>query len=245
MKHQLKTNRRRRHRAVVLGAAILIVTFAAGCDSRVDVRGPRIDLPTVPIPPGAPVGSMVTEVRPIVGVDAVALRAVGVVEIEVGRAESLTITAPESVMSLLTSEVSGGCLDLDRDSPSYRGQASDIHYEVGLRQLDELTLAGVGEIDARGLDNSRFSVRLDGVGDVKAAGRTDRQELRIAGLGAYDGSMLESRVAAVNLSSGRAEIVATERIEGWVGFGATLEYWGDPDVSVGGRGKVRRLGFKP
>jgi hypothetical protein len=220
--------------------------FAAGCDSRVDVRTPRITLPTVPtVPTVTPAGAMATEVRAISGVSAVSLKAVGMVEIDLGQAESLTITAPESVMPLLTSEVAGGRLDLDRDSSSYTGQTSDIHYQIGLQRLDELMLEGVGEIDARGVDTSSFVVRMDGVGDVKATGRAERQEVRIAGLGAYAAPMLESRFADVHLSSGSAEIWVTERIEGWVGFGATLEYWGDPVVSVRGQGAVRRLGFKP
>ena len=148
-------------------------------------------------------------------------------------------------MPLLTSDVSGGRLELDRDSPGYEGQVSDIHYEIGLRRLDELMLDGVGDIDVKGLDTDRFTVRLDGVGGISATGRADRQEVRAAGLGTYQAMMLESRVAEVHLSSGTARIWASERIEGWVGFGATLEYWGSADVSVQGRGKVIRLGLKP
>lgn len=243
MRYEPEAGKRRRSAIAVLAAATLIAIFAAGCDSRVSVRGP--DLPTVPIPSPTPSGEMATEARPIAGVNAVSLKAVGMVEIAMGATESLTITAPESVMPLLTSEVSGGRLDLDRDSPSYQGQVSDIHYEIGLRQLDELMLEGVGQIDVHGLDNRRFSARLDGVGGVSAAGRTDRQVVRVAGLGDYMAPALDSRVAEVHLTSGKAVIRATERIEGWVGFGATLEYWGNPEVVVEGGGTVTRLGLKP
>ena len=244
MRQQREARKQPRFSAL-LGVAAFVVMFGAACDSRVAVRGPQIVLPTAPTPTVTPTGAMATEARQIAGVKAVSLKAVGMVDIALGQPESLTITAPERVMSLLTSEVSGGRLDLDRDSPSYTGQVSDIHYEIGLRQLDELMLDGVGEIDVKGLDNGRFIVRMDGVGDVKATGRTDRQEVRIAGLGAYRAPMLESRIANVNLSSGSAEIWATERIEGWVGFGSTLEYWGEASVSVQGPGKVVRHGMKP
>ena len=244
MRHQAEVRNGRG--IAVLGAVALIAVFATGCDNRVQLEGPRIQPPTIPtVPTEPPVRAMVTETRPIAGVDSVALKAVGMVDIDVGGAESLTITAPERVMSLLTSDVNGGMLELDRNSPSYEGQASDIHYEIGLVRLDELMLDGVGQIDARGIDNSRFVVRLDGVGDVTASGRTDRQEVRMAGLGRYEAPLLDSRIAEVHLASGTAVVYASERIEGWVGFGATLEYWGYAEVSVRGEGHVVHLGLKP
>lgn len=243
MRHARETLKRHRHAA--LSVAALLVVLTAGCDNRVDVQAPRVLPPTIPtVPTLPPAGAMVTENRPIAGVDSVALKAVGVVDIEVGGSESLTITAPERVMSLLTSDVSGGLLELDRNSASYQGQVSDIHYEVSLVRLDEMILEGAGQIDARGIDSGRFVVRMDGVGGVKAVGRADRQEVRMAGLGTYDAPQLISRVTEVHLTSGTAVICAEERIEGYVGFGSTLEYWGDPKVSVRGEGQVIRLGTK-
>jgi hypothetical protein len=235
-----------RRRITGLGLAALLVLAASGCDNRVEVRGPKLNLPSAPLPGAAPSGdTMATEVRAIAGVDSVSLKAVGVVRITMGPSESLTVTAPERVIDLLTSEVSGGWLELDRSSPSYQGQASDIHYELSLRQLDELRLDGVGEIEAMGIDSQHFVARLDGVGEIRVGGRVDRQEVRAAGVGTYRGAGLESRVSHVHLSSGSAEIWATERIEGWVGFGSTLEYWGDATVSVQGQGTVKRLGSRP
>ena len=245
MRQQAEAGKRGRCGITALAAATLIAIFAAGCDSRVDVKGPRFSIPTIPNVPGTPTGEMATETRTIAGVDAVELKAVGVVDITLGTAESLTITAPESVISQLTSDVSGGRLELDRTTPSYKGQVSDIHYELGLRRLDELTLDGVGQIDVKGIDNSRFTVRLNGVGDVKASGRTDRQEVRVAGVSDYMAPALRSRFAEVHLASGSAIIWATERIDGWVGYGATLEYWGNAEVNVQGGGIIKPLGLKP
>lgn len=240
---QTKRNADRRRIAAVLRAAAL-AALAAGCDSGIHVDGPKFSVPTAPLPPATPAGAMATETRPIAGVKAVSLRAVGYVDIALGQAESLTITAPERVMPLLTSEVVGGRLDLDRASPGYQGQASDIQYEIGLRRLDELMLEGVGQIHARGIAGDAFSARLGGVGDVTAAGRVRRQEVRVGGLGTYHGAALESQITEVHLSSGSAEIWATDRVGGWVGFGATLEVWGGAEVSIQGQGKVLRRGAK-
>ena len=66
----------------------------------------------------------------------------------------------------------------------------------------------------------------------------------MAGLGTYDALTLDSRITEVHLTSGTAVICASERIEGYVGFGATLEYWGDAEVSIRGEGRVVKLGSK-
>lgn len=245
MKSSRETAKYRR-RAALLAIAALAAMVTFGCDNRVQVQAPRVLPPTIPtVPTLPPAGDMVTESRPITGVDSVALKAVGVVEIDLGGSESLTITAPESVMSLLTSDVSGGLLELDRNSSSYQGQASDIHYEIGLMRLDELMLYGAGQIEARGVDSGRFIVRVDGVGSVRASGRADRQEVRIAGVANYEAPHLDSRITEVHLTSGLAVVCASERIEGYVGFGSTLEYWGAAEVSVRGEGNVIWLGAKP
>jgi hypothetical protein len=224
----------------VLSAAFLIVMVAApGCDSSVDVRTPVV--PRFPDPQPGPSGPTTTESRAISGVEGVSLQAVGVVDIDLGATESLVITAPESVMPRLTSDVVGGLLILDSDPQGYEGQVSDIRYDLTLQRLDELFLRGVGQIRARGVDANHFRVELNGLGSVHAAGRVDRQDVTVAAVGDYFGAGLQSRIARVNITGGYAQMWATERIEGFVGFGCVLEYLGDPTIEVQGRGTVRRL----
>lgn len=245
MKKQAEVVRNRRRAAALAAATALVAVFAAGCDSRVNVQGPRFALPTVPPIPSSPAGASVSELRPIAGVAGVSLDAVGHVRIALGASESLLITAPEELMPLLTSVVVGGRLILDRDSESYQGQASDIQYEIGLVRLDELILNGVGEVDAEGVDSADFRVEHRGVGGIRAAGRADRQEVVLAGVGDYIAPGLESRVTRVDIASGHAVVWATERIEGWIGAGCRLEFWGDAEVAVHGSGVVKRLGPAP
>ena len=245
MRRSPEATRARRPQAAVLAAASLLALLAAGCDSRVRVEGPRLNLPTVPTQPSGPAATTVTESRPIAGVNGVRHEAVGHAYIAVSGAESLTVSAPESIIGQLTSEVVAGRLVLGREFGSYQGQASDIQYDITLRQLDELELEGVGLLAATGVDTGLFRVDLGGVGEIQAAGRADRQEVRVAGTGSYVAPTLVSRVARVDLSGGKATIYASERIEGWVGFGCTLEYWGDPELDIRGGGRVERLGLKP
>lgn len=224
-----------RQKSMNVAVALATMLAIVGCDSSIDIGG--LNLPTVP---GTP-GPSVTEVREIAGVRGVALEAVGLVEIELPGTETLTITAPESVMPLLTSEVVEGRLILGRDSPSYQGRASDIRYDISLRQLDELRLYGVGEIRARGIEADRLVVEAAGVGEIRPQGRVDRQELTVSGVGGYYALGLRSRVARVHMTSGKVQIWATDRIEGFVAPGCRVEYLGDPVIEVEGGGNVSRV----
>jgi hypothetical protein len=245
MRQQKETANRSRFGVWALGAVTLVALLGAtGCDGSVDVSGPQFTLPTATEPPVAS-GPTVTQSRSIAGVDGVTLRGVGYAEIDVAGMESLTITAPESVMPLLTSEVVGGQLMLDRESSSYQGQASDIRYDIALRRLDELALEGVGSISARGIETPLFTARVEGVGDIKASGRADRQDVDVRGVGSYVAPMLRTRVTHIEVTAGRAEVWATERLEGFVGFGAILEYRGNPTIDIQGGGAVRQIGTTP
>lgn len=230
-------------RTHVLYAVAIVLLFAAlGCDNNINLKGLSYG-PTVPPLPST--GPMTSKTRAIAGVDRVELHAVGLVSIDFGAAESLTITAPESVIALLTSEVVDGALILGRNSPNYQGHVSDIHYDIALQRLDRLSLHGVGEMVVEGVETDFWVVVLDGVGDIRASGRVDRQTVDVAGLGRYFAPDLESRVTEVDLTRGRAVVWATERLEGRVAAGCVLEYWGSPEIDVRGQGEVHRLGSKP
>lgn len=236
-----RTKARRAHAVAAVAVAALVLVVAAGCDSRVDVRGPRFTIPTVPGSPTVPSGPTVTSTLAIPGASGVSLQAVGVVDIKLDGSEQLTVTAPESIMPRLTQRVASGRLILDWESDSYQGQASDIRYDVGLRHLDELIRDGVGEIRAEGVNTDLFRVQMRGIGDIRVAGRADRQEIHMGGLGDYLAPSFETRVASISMASGDAVIWATERIEGWVAMGCTLEYHGNPTVDVTGGGTVRKI----
>lgn len=219
--------------------ALAALLGVLGCDSSVDIRGPLL-----PPAPG-PSGPSITESRSIADVSGVTLDAVGLVEIDLAGMESLTITAPASVMPLLTSDVVAGRLTLGRTTGSYSGHVSDIRYDLTLRRLEELRLRGVGEMRARAIAADRFVAEVSGVGDVQATGHADLVEVTVSGVGSYYGAGLHSRITRVDIRSGNAQVWATERIEGFVGAGCMLEYMGSPALQIEGGGHVRRLPTTP
>ncbi len=219
------------------GALLVVVAALAfgGCDNN--------ESPTSPGSQTVGSGRIVTESRTVQGFFGVSLQAIGVVTIERTGVESLTITADDNIMPLLTSGVSGGQLILGVASNNGIDPSQNIVWEVTARELSQVSVSGVGVIDASGVDTALFSAELTGVGDIVASGSADRQDVVISGVGNYAAPDLASREVSVDLTGVCSAVVrVSDRLEGFVGFTCTLEYFGDPTVAVTGTGTVTRLG---
>lgn len=233
-----------RRRALLL-TAILAVAAAllAGCD------GPST------------AGPLVTQERDVAGATAVTLAGVGRLILSTGPTPSLTVTAGEGIIDRITSEVDDGVLTLDvRTGPTLG--FSDIRYDLVLPQVDALTVAGAGDVDATLAAAEALDVRISGAGDVDATGvsverlgvtvtgtgsvtltgSADRQDVEISGVGSYDGTQLKSRDAEVLVSgTGSANVLVSEALRANVSGTGSITYAGGAEVttSVTGLGSVR------
>lgn len=222
-----------------LAASALAAALAVGaCD------GHHHRSATEPLPPNFPSQTLVTQSRNVQGFTGVSLNGAGYVVIDQTGTDSLTITAPENIMPLLTSEVAGGMLVLDSTGDvSYQGRLEDVTYRITVAELHQILIAGAAAVDADGIDTSRLEISASGATAFSISGRADRQSISLAGAGSYDAPNLRSRETVVELAgSGRAVVRVSERLEGFVSFPCVLEYYGDPVVEVSGGGTVRRLG---
>ena len=133
-------------------------------------------------------GPKVTEQRTITDVDAVELETGGSLRVTLGEAPSLTITAGEKVIDLLTADIESGVLRLatEREPLSYAGE---IRYDLTVTSLTSLTVRGSGDaegdftgaedpiivvkgsgsIDATGVDAQTLNLTVDGSGSITVA----------------------------------------------------------------------------
>ncbi len=176
-------------------------------------------------------GVPATEERDVSDFHAVVASGVGRIEIRHGATESLRVTADDNLLPILRSEVRDGQLILEPTAPFQNH--IDILWEVTVRDFDALTVSGVVGVDITGLQTDRFTLNLSGVSVVTAAGRVEHQELVISGLSRYDARELESRTASVDVTGpSRITVRVSDRIEGSIAGGATLEYIGSPAINV-------------
>ena len=206
------------------------------------------------------VGSPTTQQRQVAGVTSVVLATSGDLEVVPGDSPSLTITAGEGVIDDLTSEVSGGRLELDHRGSGPVGQ---VRYRLTLPRLDglvlsgsggarssaptgrsfELTVAGSGEVTVDNVTADRLMVELTGSGSATLSGSAAQQAVRVTGSGDYSADGLRSEVATVAVSgSGDATVDVARELTAQVSGSGDITYHGDPRVTsqTSGSGEIRR-----
>lgn len=196
--------------------------------------------------PGAIVqgsGVTVTETRSVSGISGVSISGVGLLIIEQTGSESLTVTAEENILPLLTVEIVGDLLILGIQPNTQINTTQGIVYRLTVRELDRISLSGATQVEASGLDTSYLEVSLSGASAAILEGTAQRQLVAVSGASRYDSAALSCRYATVDISGASSAVVrVSDRLEGQVTGAAVLEYYGNPLVEVSGGATVRRIG---
>jgi hypothetical protein len=235
----------------VLVTCLLAVALGTGCNVR------TID--------GS--GNVRSENRAIGDVHTVSLGWSGQMVIRQGENESLTITADENILPLITSDVRHGELVITIDRP-YRSDmvrpSQPARYELTVRdlaavnvtgsaavvagalQVEELvlSLSGSGQIAIERLEAAALQTRLTGSGDVAVAGQVNDQQVSVSGSGSFLGGELSSRQATVAVTgSGTATVWVEDTLNVTVSGSGSVAYHGRPALrqTVAGSGSVRAL----
>lgn len=218
-----------------------------------------------------PSGEVVTETREVGEFDKVALSGVGTLIIKPGATASLTVKADKNLMPYVTTETSGGTLEIGLETRGriYRLDANTtLEYELTAPSITAIVNSGSGKVTGGPFSGGSFSITdsgsglidltdvgvvslsstVSGSGAVKIeSGLTGAQEVTVSGSGSFKAPGLESKVATVRVSgSGSAEVWATEGVDATVSGSGSISYWGSPRVTenVSGSGKVKSLGPK-
>lgn len=195
--------------------------------------------------PGTTTGSGVvkTETRTVSGFTAVELAGNGEVTVQQSGTESLSISAEENLLPLLTSEVVDGTLKLGVKDGARIDSSQPITYQVSLKNLSGLDIGGSGNQTATGVKTTALRVRVAGSGTVTASGTADALDLQMAGSGTFRGSGLASKTANIDSAgSGTAEVAVSDRLNVKILGSGTVTYSGSPQVteSIMGSGTLRK-----
>jgi hypothetical protein len=90
----------------------------------------------------------VTETRAVSGISGVSVNGVGLLLIEQTGSESLTVTAAENILPLVTTEIVGDLLILGIQPNTQINTTQGIVYRLTVRQLDRITLSGATQAEA-------------------------------------------------------------------------------------------------
>jgi hypothetical protein len=208
-------------------------------------------------------GNVTSESRDVSDFDEVVLEGIGNLTIQQTGSETLTIEAEDNIIPYLKTEVEGDRLVIGVEDNTTINSSEPINYRLTVKDLNALTLSGSGNIATTAISTDELAltvsgsgnigapdtstdelqVELSGSGSVRAAGKTDSQDIDIPGSGSYDAEDLESRETEIDLGgSGRATVNVSDELDVRISGSGSVEYSGDPTVSqdISGSGNVRQ-----
>jgi Putative auto-transporter adhesin, head GIN domain len=186
-------------------------------------------------------GQLATQSRQVSGFTSVELTGVGELSIDQTGTESLTVSAEDNLLPLLTSRVEGDTLILGKKPNTRIVTSKPITYTLTMKDITGLAVSGSGTINAPKLTTAALRIEISGSGVITTAGNVDDQSLEISGSGRYLADGLTSNTTTAEISgSGTGNVVASNALDVKISGSGTLTYSGNPQVSqtVSGSGKL-------
>lgn len=188
-------------------------------------------------------GQVVSEQRQVGAFTNLVVGGIGIVEVRQGATEALRVFAEDNLLPLINSHVQDGTLVLG--ITGCIRNSSELRYEVTVRDLDSLTLAGAATARVEGLNSDRLSLRISGDGTITAAGAARELSVAIDGTGTVESRQLASVTAEVQVGgTGTVRLAASDRLDVQITGTGTVEYVGSPAVTqtISGLGSVEAVG---
>jgi len=110
-------------------------------------------------------GNVKTESRDVRGFDAVEVAGIGTLVVTQGDSEHLTISAEDNILPKLASDVVNGRLELHPEANTHLDTTQPIRYDLTVKQLKEIRLAGSGDIQASTLNADSLDLAVAGSGN--------------------------------------------------------------------------------
>lgn len=240
---------------------VLVVSLvgSAGCSKEFSVTAPDSGFTDTDNLVGS--GVMGSATIPVSGFTGVKLSSVGTVQLVQGSAESLRIEAEDNLLEAFDAHVSSGMLVITTKPGMGFKSSLPITFYVSAREVQRISVSGVGKIEAAGLSAGRLAIEmsgpglvrlselsarhvaatLSGPGRIELSGSVESQNVLNSGPGEYDARSMHSAEAEVDLSGiGDATVRVSRELRVRVSGLGSVYYIGNPvvDGTVTGMGGV-------
>jgi hypothetical protein len=188
-------------------------------------------------------GSASAEERPVGDFHSIQLRGAAQLDVLVGPAPSLTVTANSNARAAFTSHVEGGSLILESRNRFWQPQLGRVQARITVPQLQAIAVEGAGEITVNGASGAELALTLNGAANLEASGKVGSVTANMNGAGNMDLSHLESESATVTVNgAGNMDVFATRTLVATVNGVGSVTYEGQPaDVktAINGVGSIK------
>ncbi|MBL7883899.1 MAG: DUF2807 domain-containing protein, partial [Bacteroidia bacterium] len=174
---------------------------------------------------------------------------------------SITIDAPENVLTQIKTEVSNGILKIESDGNIKTDK--NINILIGVKALESIDVTGAADIkssnqlqctklkiESSGAGDLNIDVKaneiitqISGAGDITLKGITNSLNAKVSGAGALKAANLEAENATVSVSgAGDAKVNVKQQLNATVSGAGSIIYKGNPtdrNIDISGAGSVR------
>jgi len=162
--------------------------------------------------------------------------------VEVGKAQSVTITGDKAFIDKVQTSVEGGVLRVTYDEKGPKTIKGDSTIVITVPALTSFRVQGAGKADVRGISGERIDIQFEGAGALHAEGKVKLLRLKAQGVGEVDVKNLKTERADVNFEGmGDVNVHATDTLNLVVRGMGNFGYYGHPKTvnkSVSGIGSV-------
>ncbi len=188
-------------------------------------------------------GPPTTEQRQVGDFHGIDLRGAADLDVTVGPATSVTVTADATTLARLQTEVHDGKLVIDHQRGWSWISGSNVKVQLVTPQLDELTISGAGDVSITGVKGAKLELKLNGAGNLKASGETQDLQANLSGAGSVDLSQLNAHDAQVSVNgAGELKVRATGALDATVNGVGSISYAGNPQpvkTQINGVGSIK------
>ncbi|MBC7666061.1 MAG: DUF2807 domain-containing protein [Caulobacter sp.] len=168
------------------------------------------------------------------------------VRIEVGKAQSITVSGDDALVREVLTEVVGTQLKIRtrRGSIELGGHDQGVRVTITLPRLTAFEMGGAGESVITHMSGDSLDVTFGGAGSLTADGSVHALRLNVGGVGAIDTRNLHADTVDASVGGvGSVDVWAGTSLAASVGGVGSLTYYGNPrtvHTSGGGLGSISR-----
>lgn len=189
-------------------------------------------------------GNVKTETRNVSGFSGVSLSGAGALNIAQTGTESLSITAEDNILPVITTQVVNNQLEIGYQSGTTIQPTKPVIFNVTVKTLDTLDISGAGNVTATGITATALTINLSGAGNISISGTTQSQDVSLSGAGSYSARDLTSQNATVHLSGvGKATVTVSGTLDATVSGAGNVTYYGNPTnvkQNISGVGSIKQ-----
>jgi len=162
--------------------------------------------------------------------------------VEVGKAQSVTISGDDKFIAALRTEVVDNELQITTRDKTYTTTKGDPRITITMPALSRVKVEGAGETVLNKVNTDRLDISYLGAGMLTANGKVKYLRLNAKGVGEVDTKALRAERVDVNFEGvGNVSVYASELLNAVAKGMGSLEYYGKPKTvnkSVAGIGNV-------